>query len=336
MRGAWRAWWVPLTASAAFAAPVRLRCERLENPLGIDSRTPRLSWQNDARERNWRQSAYQILVSSKPGGGSDVWDSGKQPAAESLDISYAGPAVESRRRYYWTVRVWDSQGRMSQSKEPAWWEMGLLAPSDWTARWIAGKDSSMEDRAGMHWISAGPLDPKAKPPAPAASFRWTFDLPAAPRDVALFVSSVLGFQIRVNNRPLVSRPGWRSFNRQDLTGVATPGQNTIEVAIPVAGQGLAALLKVVDSAGAIRRYPSGDGWEARIADGAWMPAIVGDSIGDAASDPAGNLPEPAALLRRAFAISKPVRSARLYVTALGSYQAWINGKRVGSDVLTPE
>ena len=50
----------------------------------------------------------------------------------------------------------------------------------------------------------------------------------------------------------------------------------------------------------------------------------------------GELPQPAAYLRRNLALSKNVQSARLYVTALGSYRVFLNGKRVGQDVLTPD
>ena len=50
----------------------------------------------------------------------------------------------------------------------------------------------------------------------------------------------------------------------------------------------------------------------------------------------GPLPQPAASFRRAVDVSKQVRSARLYVTALGSYRVYLNGTRVSSDVLTPE
>ena len=50
----------------------------------------------------------------------------------------------------------------------------------------------------------------------------------------------------------------------------------------------------------------------------------------------GELPQPAAYLRRNFALSKNLQSARLYVTALGSYRVFLNGKRVGKDVLTPD
>ncbi|PMX27928.1 hypothetical protein C1Y26_35100, partial [Pseudomonas sp. MPR-R2A7] len=40
-------------------------------------------------------------------------------------------------------------------------------------------------------------------------------------------------------------------------------------------------------------------------------------------------------LRREFTIGKAVASARLFVTALGLYEARLNGRRVGDDVLPP-
>jgi alpha-L-rhamnosidase len=134
--------------SAAFAAPVHLRCEYLENPLGIDKASPRLSWQSDNVERDWKQSAYEILVASSAEllhtGNADIWDSGKISSAESVGIAYRGPALESRRRYYWKVRAWDAHGQVSESVELAWWEMGLLHATDWKATTgFAGKTQTM-------------------------------------------------------------------------------------------------------------------------------------------------------------------------------------------------
>ena len=129
-----------LSAIPAVAVPVRLRCEYLENPLGIDSDSPRLSWQNDSTERHWRQSAYQVLVASNQdklrANDADVWDSGRIESSDSVGIPYRGPALESRRRYYWKVRVWDASSHLSESQDAAWWEMGLLRPADWKANWI--------------------------------------------------------------------------------------------------------------------------------------------------------------------------------------------------------
>jgi alpha-L-rhamnosidase len=46
-------------------------------------------------------------------------------------------------------------------------------------------------------------------------------------------------------------------------------------------------------------------------------------------------PEPAKLLRHEFVVREDIKKARLYITALGVYQAEINGKRVGDHVLAP-
>src|SRR5438445_4658987 len=41
------------------------------------------------------------------------------------------------------------------------------------------------------------------------------------------------------------------------------------------------------------------------------------------------------LFRRAFSIEKPIRRARVYVSGLGYYELFINGKKVGDRVLEP-
>ena len=86
-------------------------------------------------------------------GKADIWDSGRVDSAESVGIVYHGPALESRKRYYWKVRVWDAAGLVSQSAEGAWWEMGLLHAQDWKAKWIRWKNPEDDaDRKGIRWI----------------------------------------------------------------------------------------------------------------------------------------------------------------------------------------
>ena len=130
--------------------PVKLRCDALENPLGIDSAHPRLSWQIESAAPGAKQYAYEVVVTS---GRSPVWTSGRvDSAAESVD--YAGPALESGHRYSWTVRVWSKAGAPVTSVEAAWFEMGLLSASEWKAQWIAWHDEEdVADRAaGVKWI----------------------------------------------------------------------------------------------------------------------------------------------------------------------------------------
>src|SRR5262245_55785847 len=117
-----------------------LRVEHDENALGLGTRTPRLSWWIRGPARGIVQAEYQIQVARTADdltrGRNLVWDSNRVTSSESTLRPYAGPAVESRRRYYWRVRVSDSTYRESAWSMPAWWEMGLLDPSDWTAQWI--------------------------------------------------------------------------------------------------------------------------------------------------------------------------------------------------------
>ena len=95
-------------------APSHLQCEAMQEPLGIDITTPRLSWQLQDSRRGARQTGYEIRVASSAESlaqdHADIWDSGRVNSDQSVNVLYGGPAVESRRRYYWQVRVWDSQG----------------------------------------------------------------------------------------------------------------------------------------------------------------------------------------------------------------------------------
>ena len=70
--------------------PTQLRCEYLDNPIGIDALSPRLSWRLDSDQRGQSQSAYRIRVASSletlAAGEGDLWDSGKISSSETLHI----------------------------------------------------------------------------------------------------------------------------------------------------------------------------------------------------------------------------------------------------------
>jgi alpha-L-rhamnosidase len=46
-------------------------------------------------------------------------------------------------------------------------------------------------------------------------------------------------------------------------------------------------------------------------------------------------PPPAPMLRKKFRVDKDISSARAFVTGLGYFELWLNGKKVGEDVLVP-
>jgi alpha-L-rhamnosidase len=345
-----------VTITAASAAPVRLRCEYRENPLGIDAPAPHLSWQSDNTERNWKQSAYQILVaSSRDGlaaGHVDVWDSGQMNSDESVDISYKGPALESRKRYYWKVRVWDAAGNITDSTEEAWWEMGLLHPEDWKAKWITWKNPEDEaDSKDIRWIWLHGHDALAAVPESSASFRVSIHLSEKPRSAVLLLAVRGDYAATVNGREVGRKREWGAFDRRDIIDELKLGDNLVEIRVtapaapergPNAGAkstkaALAALVKITASDGSVKRFASGGSWLASSGNGSsWQAANVVAELADKRLGDPGPLPQPAASFRRTVDVSKRVRSARLYVTALGSYRLYLNGNRVSSDVLTPE
>ncbi len=116
-----------------------VRREHLLHPLGIDAPASRFSWQSDSTERNWSQSAYEVLVASKPellaDGAADAWDRGRAATERSVGIVYTGPQLKPTTRYFWTIKVWDSNGN-SSAYAATWWEAGVHSQSSWEAKWI--------------------------------------------------------------------------------------------------------------------------------------------------------------------------------------------------------
>ena len=180
---------VSFTSLAAAASPDigHLRCEYRDNPLGIDTPQPRLSWQmeNPASNiektkaqipRGQKQTAFQILVASTPERLAkdqvDMWDSGRILSDQSMQVAYAGKPLLSRQACYWKVRVWlapdapaaakggktdnrqptadkPSVGQATAWSKPASWSMGLLSPDDVKAKWIGSNTAAAVEPAPL-------------------------------------------------------------------------------------------------------------------------------------------------------------------------------------------
>ncbi|MCI4444709.1 MAG: hypothetical protein JHC32_01635, partial [Candidatus Aminicenantes bacterium] len=111
-------------------APYDLRIEYLTNPLGVDVSQPRFFWKNNHSERGQKQAAYELIVSTSPTAEKgDMWETGKVNSDSSIQIAYEGKALQSNQTYYWKVRIWDEQGRVSPWSQVARFDTGLLSPS---------------------------------------------------------------------------------------------------------------------------------------------------------------------------------------------------------------
>ncbi len=128
-------------ANGASSHVVNLKCENSTNPTGIDISNPRFSWNIETDQRNWNQSAYQILVAYDSAklnrNQGDVWDTGKMTSSECLYLPFSGKTLISLQKYWWKVRVWDQNGQGSEWSKISGWTMAMLNSTDWKGKWIA-------------------------------------------------------------------------------------------------------------------------------------------------------------------------------------------------------
>src|SRR5579871_3392728 len=277
--------------SAVYAAPVRLRVEQRTNPLGIDVVRPVFSWQSDAAERDWKQSAYRILVASSAAalaqGKGDVWDSGRVDSSESVGIAYGGPELKSRQRYFWTVEVWDGHDKSVRAASAAWWEMGLLQPGDWNAEWIRRNDPDAErELHSIHWIALPEAEAGQIAQPTAAEFEYRLHLDKKPLSASLHVFSPGAFTTRVNGAVTGHKTDWSSFDREDVrdrlvygegakgdnlivVSVVAPKSRDVKASLPAA---LAAVLRIDGGEGKTLDIVTDGKWRARKPDAEWGAA----------------------------------------------------------------
>ena len=220
-------------------APVKLRCEYLANPKGVDVAAPRLSWilqSNDANALAQAQTAYRVRVDSSKADSDaklgKVWDSGWVESNETAHIVYKGDKLQSDSSYFWTVQIKDQDGLIGTS-ETATWTTGLFERSEWTARWIGAvkrpegqtdlsKVTSRNSETGLYndpWL------------------RKTFELKDQPKRATIFVASCGYHELYVNGEqveadapltPNVTNHKYRArYVAYDITPYLKKGKNVV-------------------------------------------------------------------------------------------------------------
>ena len=184
----------------------KLRCEYKENPLGIDVREPRLSWQLQSNCKGAMQVAYRIQVAEDNAFTVLVWDTGKMETDQCVHIIYGGEPLRSQTRYYYRVRVWDNRGRETDWSASAWWETAMLDKSVWKALWITYDGEQTE---GCPFL------------------RTTFICRGRVAEARIYATSLGLYELRLNGSKVgeaLLTPGWTSYNKRlqyqtyDVTG----------------------------------------------------------------------------------------------------------------------
>ena len=352
----------------------KLRCEYKTDPIGIDVSQPRMSWlavPSQASQRGLKQSAYQIRVASSrqllDAGQADLWDSGKVASDQTVHIAYAGKDLAAAQDCFWKVQVWDQAGQASEWSPAGRWTMGLLKPEDWQAHWIGfdAAPASQDAQAKLlqqlltfqdgRWMWTGGAKPGNQPAGPAY-FRKVIEIPAGRKvtQATFLIAADDAFTLYINGHDSGNGSNWKTPSGLDVTGRLQSGQNALGISVVNGGTtpspaGLLGRLVVLFEAGAPLVVPIDETWRssrtlgerwkwADFDDATWTPSSAIAKHGD---QPWGELKLgvvpilPAAYLRKAFSLDKPLRRAVLFASALGVYELQLNGKPLNNDVLSP-
>ena len=197
---------------------VNLKCEHLNNPLGIDATNPRFSWQMESEENGTNQNAYQIIIGTDEHflAEGNIWNSGKINSDANL-VAYGGPALQPFTKYFWGVQLWDNHGSYAVS-EVSTFETGLMKMSNWKGSWITDtRDVDLK---------------------PAPYFRKEFQTNKKVKSAKAYVVAAGLFELSINGHKIGDHkmdPTYTRFDRRnlyvthDVTQALTEGKNAIGV-----------------------------------------------------------------------------------------------------------
>ncbi len=341
------AWRVADMAALAAVTVGGLRCEYRTDPLGVEAPRPRLGWILDAG----RQTAYQVVVD----GG---WDSGRVESDQSVAVAYAGPALPPATTFAWKVRVWDEDGKPSAWSRPAVFTTGLGA---WAGTWIGAASSAGVGQLGYAveaqradattWVQVDlgavrPIervvlqpqyhnDPTAGGWIKGYGFPLRFQV-AVSDDPDFTAATVIADRTAVDfqnpgQAPVACDAAGKAGRYVRLTatrlwhrGGSLPHVLTLaEIEVISGGKNVALNMPVAASA-SVEAY----GWgKAHLTDGVLQPPLPARLEAQ---------PHAALLLRKEFAVPKPVARALVFMSGLGWSELSLNGAKVGDAVLSPQ
>jgi len=253
-----------------------------------------------------------------------------------------------------------SSGKPSAWSRAAGWSMGLLKPDDWQARWIgydAAYQSSPEAAAddarfnirGLKWLQMPGNQGKV---TTNTCLRKRIEVPANRKLTrAVLASYAFNFcEVKVNGTAIGHAAHWDSTARLDATKALHPGTNVVTLLASQTDPHLPAVIGRL-----VLRFESGDDlvipidttWKVSQNPAAgWEQPDFDDSSWPGAEEVAGQpwhgpppvadlARVPAPYLRKDFTVAGKVKRATVYVTALGTYELRLNGRRVSQDVLAP-
>lgn len=229
-------------SSAQTLSVTHLTCDYRSNPLGVDRPYPSLSWQLVSPQKNVLQTAYRILVADDASllakNEGNVWDSKKIKSAASIQVKYEGKELQSAKKYFWKLMVWDNKGNQSAWSSINSWQMGLLKRADWQqAKWI-GYENIPDSGIIIPALHGNGKKAWGRRPDVLPLLRKSFSINKKIKQATAFISGLGHFEMYINGTKTGNNfldPGWTNYTKQalyvsfDITKQLTTGNNAIGV-----------------------------------------------------------------------------------------------------------
>ncbi|MED0874650.1 family 78 glycoside hydrolase catalytic domain [Bacillus mobilis] len=196
----------------------KVLCESKKNPIGIDSKFVKISWQLESSNRNVNQLAYQLQVAKDKEFVNILFDSQKVETNQSLHIPIDSFPYKAETRYFYRVKVWDNHEEESSWSKVAFWETGLKGQHNWSGDWIAAKKERTQ----------------------VMSFHKSFSIKKSVEKARLYITSLGVYEASINKERIGDyyfTPGWTSYDKRvlyqtyDITDLLKDEHNTISVLI---------------------------------------------------------------------------------------------------------
>ncbi len=208
----------PLFAATEIVNP---RVNGRPEAVGVETDRLVFSWNLADQVPETRQCRYRLLL-----GTSDrfepqtlLWDSGRVESGRCVEIPYAGKALASSSKYFWTVEIENNRGETAKLTKPASLTTGILKPEDWQASWIT-------------------IDRTDRDPLPIFRKPFAVDPNKTVANATVHICGLGHYELHLNGQKVGDRfidPGWTNYRKSclyssyDLTDRLGPGENVFGV-----------------------------------------------------------------------------------------------------------
>ncbi len=234
----------------------RLRCEYLENPMGIAVPKPRFGWTIESDLRDLAQRSCRLQVAPAPEFSDLLWDSGELSTGESVALEYGGPALEAGKRYFWRAAVIcaSGAGAISDGSTTMGSMTSRLAQADPTVTAAPPSDTtrSRSDWSDPAWFETAPAadfwtarfitaeGPGAWADSKGTCLRTEFTLEGEIASARIYASALGLYELSLNGILVgdeVLAPGWTSYDTRllyqsyDVTALLASGPNALAASL---------------------------------------------------------------------------------------------------------